>query len=66
MTELETVLLCALGFMLFMYYRAERKAKYYQFALVAVGLNKATVIIDEDDKSFTIDVDVEGLKKRIS
>ena len=66
MTELEIVLLCALGFMLFMYYRAERKAKQYQFALVAVGLNKATVIIDEDDKSFTIDVDVEGLKKRIS
>ena len=66
MTDLEIVLLCALGFMLFMYYQADRKAKYYQFALVAVGLNKATVIIDEDDKSFTIDVDVEGLKKRIS
>ena len=66
MTELEIVLLCAFAFMVYLWHKANHMAKYYQFALVAVGLNKATVIIDEDDKSFTIDVDVEGLKKRIS
>ena len=56
MTDLEIVLLCALWFMVFMYFRTERKLKYYRHAIVAVGLKKATVTVDEVDKTFVIEV----------
>jgi hypothetical protein len=41
-------------------------ATYYRCAILAVGLNQATVTVDEDEKTFTIEVDMEGLKDRIS
>lgn len=56
MTELEIVLLCALWFMVFMYFRTERKLKYYRHAIVAVGLKHAVVTVDENDKTFTIEI----------
>jgi hypothetical protein len=56
MTDLEIVLLCALWFMVFMYFRTERKLTYYRRAIVAVGLKKATVTVDEVDKTFIIEV----------
>jgi hypothetical protein len=42
--------------MVFMYFRTERKLKYYRHAIVAVGLKKATVTVDEVDKTFVIEV----------
>jgi len=66
MTELEIVLLCAFGFMLFLYNRINHMLKYYRCAIVAIGLKKATVTVDETDKSFTINIDHDGLEQRIS
>ena len=66
MTELEIVLLCAFGFMLYLYNRANNALQYYRCAIVAIGLNKATVTVDETDKSFTIEIDHAGLEQRIS
>jgi hypothetical protein len=66
MTDLEIVLLCAFAFMVYLYHKAMLAVRYYKFVLVAIGLKKATVIVDENDKSFTIDVDLKGLEKRIS
>jgi hypothetical protein len=56
MTDLEIVLLCAFGFVLYLYNRTERKLKYYRHAIVAVGLKKAIVTVDENDKTFTIEI----------
>jgi len=56
MTDLEIVLLCALWFMVFMYFRTERKLKYFRHAIVAVGLKQAVVTVDENDKTFTIEI----------
>ena len=66
MTELEIVLLCAFVFMYWMYRRANHMMKYYQCAIVAIGLNEATVSVDESDKTFTIKVNKVGLEQRIS
>jgi len=56
MTDLEIVLLCALWFVLYMYFRTERKLSYYRHAIVAVGLKHAVVTVDENDKTFTIEI----------
>ena len=66
MTDLEIVLLCAFGFVLYLYNRANNALQYYRCAIVAIGLNKATVTVDETDKSFTINIDHNGLEQRIS
>jgi hypothetical protein len=42
--------------MVFMYFRTERKLSYYRRAIVAVGLKKAIVTVDENDKTFTIEI----------
>jgi hypothetical protein len=41
---------------LYLYNRTERKLKYYRHAIVAVGLKKATVTVDEVDKTFVIEI----------
>jgi hypothetical protein len=56
MTDLEIVLLCAFAFVLYLYNRTERKLKYYRNAIVAVGLKHAVVTVDENDKTFTIEI----------
>jgi len=56
MTDLEIILLIAFVLMVFMYNRTERKLSYYRRAIVAVGLKKATVTVDENDKTFTIEI----------
>ena len=66
MTDLEIVLLCAFAFMVYLWHKANHMAKYYRCAVLAIGLNQAIVTVDEDEKTFSIEVDVEGLKKRIS
>ena len=66
MTELEIVLLCAFGFVLYLYNRTNNALQYYRCAIVAIGLKKATVTVDETDKSFTIEIDHAGLEQRIS
>ena len=42
--------------MVFMYFRTERKLTYYRRAIVAVGLKKATVTVNETDKTFCIEI----------
>ena len=66
MTDLEIVLLCAFAFVLYLYNRTNNALQYYRCAIVAIGLNKATVTVDETDKSFTIEIDHAGLKQRVS
>ena len=66
MTELEIVLLCAFAFMVYLWHKADHMAKYYRCAILAVGLNQAIVTVDEDEKTFSIEVDMEGLRNRIS
>ena len=56
MTELEIVLLCAFGFVLYLYNRTNNALQYYKCAIIAVGLKHATVIVDETDKTFTIEI----------
>ena len=56
MTDLEIVLLCAFAFVLYLYNQTERKLKYYRHAIVAVGLKKAIVTVNETDKTFVIEV----------
>ena len=66
MTDLEIVLLCAFAFMVYLWHKANHMAKYYRCAILAIGLNQAIVTVNENEKTFTIDVDMEGLKDRIS
>jgi hypothetical protein len=66
MTELEIVLLCAFGFVLYLYNRTNNALQYYRCAIVAIGLKQATVTVDETDKSFTIEINHNGLEQRIS
>ena len=66
MTDLEIVLLCAFGVMLYLYNRANREARYYKCAILAVGMKQATVTVNEEDKSFSIDIDYNGLKQHVS
>jgi len=66
MTDLEIVLLCAFAFMVYLWHKANHMAKYYRCAILAVGLNQAIVTVDEDEKTFSIEVDMEGLRNRIS
>lgn len=66
MTDLEIVLLGALGVVLYLYHRADRALRYYKCAIVAVGLKQATVRVNEEDKSFHIDIDYNGLKQSVS
>ena len=66
MTDLEIVLLCAFAFMVYLWHKANHMAKYYRCAILAVGLNQAIVTVDKDEKTFSIEVDMEGLKDRIS
>jgi len=56
MTELEIVLLCAFGIVLYLYNRANNALQYYRCAIVAVGLKQAVVTVDENDKTFTIEI----------
>lgn len=66
MTDLEIVLMIAFAVMLYLYKRTEKAMRYYKCAIVAIGLNQATVTVDETDKSFTIEIDQAGLKQRVS
>jgi hypothetical protein len=56
MTELEIVLLCAFGIVLYLYNKANNALQYYRCAIVAVGLKQAVVTVDENDKTFTIEI----------
>ena len=56
MTDLEIVLLIAFVFMYWMYRKANNTLCYYRRAIVAVGLKKAIVTVDENDKTFTIEI----------
>ena len=66
MTDLEIVLLIAFVVMLYLYNRANREARYYKCAILAVGMKQATVTVNEEDKSFSIDIDYNGLKQHVS
>lgn len=54
MSELEIVLLCALGVMLYLWKKAENRADWFKGALVAVGKKEVYVEIDEREKTFCI------------
>lgn len=66
MTDLEIVLMIALAVVLFLYNRAEKAMRYYKCAILAVGLKQATVTVNEEDKSFSVDIDYNGLKQHVS
>lgn len=66
MTDLEIVLMIALAVVLFLYNRADRAMRYYKCAILAVGLKQATVTVNEEDKSFSVDIDYNGLKQHVS
>jgi hypothetical protein len=66
MTDLEIVLLIAFAVMLYLYNKADRALRFYKCAIVAVGLKQATVTVNEEDKSFSIDIDYNGLKQSVS
>ena len=56
MTDLEIVLLIAFVFMYWMYRRAYRDRCKYKSALVAVGLGRATVHVNEQSKRFKVEM----------
>jgi hypothetical protein len=66
MTDLEIVLMIAFAVMLYLYNRANREARYYKCAILAVGMKQATVTVNEEDKSFSVDIDYNGLKQHVS
>lgn len=66
MTDLEIVLMIALAVVLYLYNRAEKAMRYYKCAILAVGLKQATVTVNEEDKSFSVDIDYNGLKQHVS
>ncbi len=66
MTDLEIVLMIALAVVLYLYNRAEKAMRYYKCAILAVGMKQATVTVNEEDKSFSIDIDYNGLKQHVS
>lgn len=66
MTDLEIVLMIAFGVVLYLYNKASQALRYYKCAIVAVGLKQATVIVNREDKSFSIDIDYNGLKQNVS
>ena len=55
MTELESVLLIALSVVWWAYRLAERRARYFSCALVAVGLNEIKVIVDEKTRTYKLE-----------
>jgi hypothetical protein len=56
MTDLEIVLLIAFVFMYWMYRKAHRAGCKYKSALVAVGLGRATVHVNEQSKRFKVEM----------
>lgn len=66
MTDLEIVLMIALAVVLYLYNRAEKAMRFYKCAILAVGLKRATVTVNEEDKSFSVDIDYNGLKQHVS
>jgi hypothetical protein len=56
MTDLEIVLLIAFVFMYWMYRKAYRAVCKYKSALVAVGLGRATVHVNEQSKRFKVEM----------
>lgn len=54
MSELEIVLLCALGATLYLWKKAENRADWFKGVLVAVGKKEAYVEIDERRKTISI------------
>ena len=66
MTDLEIVLMVALAVVLFLYNRTEKAMRYYKCAILAVGLKQATVTVNGEDKSFSVDIDYNGLKQHVS
>ena len=66
MTDLEIVLMIAFGVMLYLYNRTNKALRYYKCAILAVGMKQATVTVNEEDKSFSIDIDYNGLKQHVS
>ena len=66
MTDLEIVLMIAFAVMLYLYKRMEKTMRYYKCAILAVGMKQATVTVNEEDKSFSVDIDYNGLKQHVS
>jgi hypothetical protein len=66
MTDLEIVLMIAFAVMLYLYNRTSNALRYYKCAILAVGMKQATVTVNEEDKSFSIDIDYNGLKQHVS
>ena len=54
MIDLEFALAFALVIMLGMYFIANRKAKFYKCALVAVGVGDMTIEVDETNRTFVL------------
>ena len=54
MTDLETVLLIALGVMVYLWHRQTQRAQYYRAVIIAVGLGHARVEIDDVNKAIRV------------
>lgn len=56
MTELETILLIAVGVLLWAYRGAVKRADYFKGVLLAVGAGFVRIEVNEQDKTYKLEV----------
>lgn len=55
MSEFEWVMLFAWAVMLFMYWRANRRAGFLAHCLIAVGKGEMKVLVNEQERTYTLE-----------
>ena len=55
MSEFEWVMLFAWAVMLFMYWRANRRASFLAHCLIAVGKGEMKVLVNEQERTYSLE-----------
>jgi hypothetical protein len=55
MSEFEWVMLFAWAVMLFVYWRANRRARFLAHCLIAVGKGEMKVLVNEEDRTYSLE-----------
>jgi hypothetical protein len=55
MSEFEWVMFLAWAVMLFMYWRANRRARFLAHYLIAVGKGEMKVLVNEEDRTYSLE-----------
>ena len=55
MSEFEWVMFLAWAVMLFMYWRANRRARFLSHSLIAVGKGEKKVLVNEQERTYSLE-----------